>query len=65
MRFPQRNPIPALPMLQLRVALSIGTQAHALGVGRSGWSKVRAPPLILGGCPRKNVDPMQQEDWPN
>ena len=46
------------------VALSIGTGSRTW-CWRSGWSRCGPQPLILGGCPRKNVDPMQQEDWPN
>ena len=35
--------------------------AGTRGTGAGLWPQ----PLILGGCPRKNADPMQQEDWPN
>ena len=43
------------------LAVSVAQKAGVPWGGAGLWPQ----PLILGGCPRKNADPMQQEDWPN
>ena len=48
------------------LAVSVAQKAGAPWAGTGGGGAGLWPqPLILGGCPRKNADPMQQEDWPN